>query len=623
MSGPPVPPSLGEVITSLARRPRRLVPTVVALVALVLVTVTGVLLVLYARTTVPAPDAMLAAHASIVYYADGRTEIGRFAVRNRVPVRLEQVPAQLRLAVLAAEDQGFEHHPGIAWTGVLRAAAADLRGRPLQGGSTITQQYAKALTARTGRGWRAKLDEGMVALRIERSRSKQQILTDYLNAIYLGRNSYGVQAAARAWFGVDVGALTLAQSAFLAGIINGPELYDPDDGEEQAARARRRFDVVLDAMVAQGWLDPHTRRQQVFPQVRHSRTPPDPVTAGTADQRGYLMRLVEAELAGQHLARYELDRAGLSVVTTLDPQLQAATVAAAEAQRAGTGASGLVLGVVAMDPGSGAVLAMYAGPGELVRARNAATQDESELGTAAAPALLVAALEDGLPVDHRVPTPGAVRLAGGTLLVNPGGRGHGRPRLDTAVARQWPTALRWIGDRTGAAAVRAAAVRLGLPAGTRGLDRDAGFPLAATSPRVLDVALLEATVGGAGLRPQPHLVAQVVQPGGRTWRPARAATRVLQPDVARRAAGVQVEAAAGGPVPVACGGPVGTMSGQAVGRFAGWYAGFTPRLAVAVAIHRELAGRALPLVADGGLTRQEYTGVPAEVWAAVARAGCR
>ena len=615
----------------LGRLIRRLVRTVAALLVLVLVGTSTVLACWYARTTVPAPDAMLGAHATVVYYADGRTEIGRFAVRDRVPVRLEQVPRTLRLAVLAAEDQGFEHHHGIAWSGVLRAGLADLRGRRLQGGSTITQQYAKALTARTGRGWRAKAGEAMVALRIERSSDKQQILVAYLNAIYLGRNSYGVQAAARAWFGVDVGRLTLAQSAFLAGIVNGPELYDPDDGAASAADARRRFDVVLDAMVAQGWLDPGTRRQQVFPAVRHSRTPPDPVTAGVADQRGYLMRLVQAELAELHLSRYQLDRDGLTVVTSIDPRLQAATVASAERQRTGTRARGLLLGVLAMDPWTGAVRAVYAGPGELVRARNAATQDESELGTAAAPAVLVAALEHGLPVDRRVPTRGAVRLAGGDLLVNPGGRGHGHPRLDTAAARQWPTALRWIGERAGASAVRAAAVRLGLPAGTRGLDREAEFPLALASPRVVDVALVEATLAAAGRRPRPHLLVRVVEPGGRARSVPVGSTRAVEPGPAGLAADVQIVSALDHQVPEAlrrngftgCDGPVGTVSGQAVGRFAGWYAGFTPRLAVAVAIHRELAGRALPLVADGGLTRQQYTAVPATVWTDVAAAGCR
>ncbi len=594
----------------------------------------SMLLASYYWTRIPQADAMLSARATVVYYSDGKTEIGRFSIRNRVVVSIDRVPRHLQLAVLAAEDRSFEMHQGVSLRDTARAAVANLRGEPLQGASTITQQYVKVLSARTDRDWAGKYVESLAALKLERSVSKRQILQGYLNAIYLGRNSYGVQAAARSWFGKDVADLDLSQSAFIAGIINAPERYDPVDGSGSAKEARRRWDYVLDGMVGEGWLDRSTRAGLVFPKVRATRTPPDPVSGSSADQRGYLLPVVRAELRRSlSMSDTEIDRAGLKVVTTVDPQVQAATVAAADQARRGARVPDLRIGAVAMDPLTGAVKAMYGGPGVDQRERSTATQDVAELGTAAAPFILAAALESGLTAETQVPAPRSVRISATQRLFNPGGLGHGYPELRTAMAEQWPTALHSVGKEVGPDAVQEAAVRAGLPAGTRGLKQqeDTAFPLSTTAPRVIDLAAVEAGIGQGGTRPVPHLVSSVSGPGFREDRrrevalsrgmPAQVARTVgavqhqtLQawPDVAERLGrcGTQVEAS-------------GVMAGTAPARYSSWFAGYVPGLAVAVGMHRGTAYQPLPLVGLRGITVQQYETIPSEVWADLATVSCR
>jgi membrane peptidoglycan carboxypeptidase len=185
---------------------------------------------------------------------------------DRVSVAYEQVPAVFVLALLATEDRQFFEHAGVDPFAVARALVSDLRDDDLrQGGSTITQQYVKNAYLTAERTWERKIREAVLAIKLERELPKQEILERYLNTIYWGRGAYGIQAAARTYFGVNVEDLNLAQSAYLAGIIRSPESADanrqPDDpsfaDQRQAATVRRS--AVLAAMVSLGWITPEQR----------------------------------------------------------------------------------------------------------------------------------------------------------------------------------------------------------------------------------------------------------------------------------------------------------------------------------------------------------------------------
>ena len=214
--------------------------------------------------------------------------------------RSSRCPRHVREAVLAAEDRSFYSNPGFDLTGILRAAWNQLRGG-VGGGSTITQQYVKnTLVGDEATLWR-KYREMVVAVKISQQRSKDEILGDYLNAIYFGRGAYGIQSAAHAYFGKPVTELTPAEGALLAGLIQSPSRWDPALNPD---KAEQRWNFVLDGMVAQGWLPRAERDAAVFP----ATVPRRPSTGGMPGRRAGARRHGGARRArgpGHHRAGAE------------------------------------------------------------------------------------------------------------------------------------------------------------------------------------------------------------------------------------------------------------------------------------------------------------------------------
>jgi penicillin-binding protein 1A len=180
--------------------------------------------------------------------------LGYFYREMRFLVKLDQIPPHVGRAFLAAEDAGFYHHEGVDLPAIFRAALANLRaGHIKQGGSTITQQVIKRMLLTSEKSIERKLKEAILAYRLEKFLSKDEILTIYLNDIYLGDGAYGVEAAARGYFGCHVSDLTLAQAAILAGLPQAPSRYNPYRHMD-AAKARQRY--VLDRMLELNWITP-------------------------------------------------------------------------------------------------------------------------------------------------------------------------------------------------------------------------------------------------------------------------------------------------------------------------------------------------------------------------------
>jgi membrane peptidoglycan carboxypeptidase len=155
--------------------------------------------ILLARTEVPSPNDLATSEATVVYYSGGSNEIGRLGESTRRSVPLTDIPVDVQQAVLAAEDRDFYNHGGISPIGIARAAFNNLTGGSTQGGSTITQQYAKIAFLTQDRTWDRKINEALLAFKLETVISKEQILEDYLNTIYFGRNANGIEAAAVAY----------------------------------------------------------------------------------------------------------------------------------------------------------------------------------------------------------------------------------------------------------------------------------------------------------------------------------------------------------------------------------------------------------------------------------------
>ena len=398
---------------------------VLALAAVVAVTafVGGLLAApLDVRAAPPAPRPVL------LLGSDG-TQFGQIRpAQRREVVAADDIPEVMRQAIISAEDARFLDHKGVDPLATLRAAFRDLTGGRRQGGSTITQQYVKNVYVGNERTVGRKIREAAIAVRLENRVSKRDILTDYLNVLYLGNSTYGVQAASKYYFGVDVSELSkdetpgregrgpdeglaLARASMLAGIAPAPSAWNPVVDFAQA-RARQKY--TLNRMVSNGYVtsqqasDAFRREAAVVPK---RETPPDPVT--TAPEYADLV-------TAQVRARYEgdqdvLDRGGLRIRTALDTELQDAVTRAArevlpddDDPQAAVVAFGISTGDVrAMTtlrrrPAEGDEPAVT---GYTRGGFNLAINGRRSTGSTIKPFTLAAALEDGFTLDTRRPAP--------------------------------------------------------------------------------------------------------------------------------------------------------------------------------------------------------------------------
>ena len=242
----------------------------IAGLALFVIGVIGVIIA-YNKIGIPQPNDIANRQVSIVYYADGKTELDRIAVQdgNRESVKLSQVPKFVQDAHIAAEDRTFYQNNGISVGGILRAVKTSVTGESQVGGSTITQQYVKNYFLTQDRTISRKAKEILIAVKIDGQLTKQEILEKYLNTLYYGRGAYGIQSAAKAYFGKDVSRLTVAEGAVLASVINAPSLYDPANGDKAEANLTKRFGYVLDGMVDEGWLSSAERaKYDALPKIQ-------------------------------------------------------------------------------------------------------------------------------------------------------------------------------------------------------------------------------------------------------------------------------------------------------------------------------------------------------------------
>ena len=259
---------------------------------------------------------------STVYDVDGKI-YSRLAGANRLKVSLSEVSPFFITAVLAREDSRFYAHKGIDWRGILRALVRDvMSGSAKEGASSITQQLARNSLPLGGRTLSRKVLEAMVALRIERQFSKQQILELYVNRIYFGTGCYGVETASQLYFGKSASKLNLSEAALLAGLIRSPNRFSPLKNPEGAAMQR---DAVLDRMVALKKITSAKAEEAKLAKiVTHPKRMPQ-------IQENYAMDAVQRDL-NLLLTQDQIDNGGLSIYTTLDPAVQNSAQDALETQ---------------------------------------------------------------------------------------------------------------------------------------------------------------------------------------------------------------------------------------------------------------------------------------------------
>ncbi len=571
----------------------------------------GTFAVLLARTTIPTPSEIASAQASIVYWNDGTTEIGHIGSADRISVPLTDVPLDTQHAVLAAEDREFYEHGGFSPTGVLRAAWNNVSGGATQGASTITQQYAKNAFLTADRTWSRKLEELLISVKLETQVSKDQILEDYLNTIYFGRGAYGIETASQAYFGKPVRKLDLGQSAALAAIIRSPGGYAPESNE---AKLRGRWQYVLDGMVAQGWITQQQADDAEFP---------DFVKAGATTRlggtTGYLLQAVRAELLRRGITEDEIAAGGLRITTTFERSAQRAAVQAVRDQVPTQGAKGLRVGLVAVRPGTGEVVAMYGGADYSKNQVNNATQAIGQAGSTFKPFALAAAVEDDISLDSQWNGNNGVEVDG-YRVVNYGDRSWGRISLLRATEESVNSVYVAVSQDVGYDKVVDAAVRAGIPAATPALTPVRTVALGVASPHALDLASSYATFANRGTAVAPTVLHEVIGANQGTLltvtpTPARAFRQGVADTV--NFALQRVVTNGTGASAQGLGRPAAGKTGTTNGNLSAWFVGYTPQLSTAVMFVKDgKDGNPVSLAGLGGGGSVTGGGYPARVWTA-------
>jgi len=384
------PPGTAAAARASVPRRRRFHRLRLAIFASVWGTLALAVVLLWFARDLPRPEAALDAARRPSLALEDRTGhvFATFGDVVGEPLRLSDLPPYLPAAVVAVEDRRFWHHPGIDPIGLARAAWTNLvAGHVVQGGSTITQQVAKNLFLTNARTFRRKVQELLLTLWLEHKFSKREILEIWLNRVYLGSGAWGVDAAARMYFGVSARHVTLWQAALLAGLPRAPSRFNPRaDPAAAAARARE----VLAAMVVSGAITA-AQAQQEATQIAFPASPP--IATGWF-----------ADWAAEQAQAFLPANADATLRTTLDPRLQQAAETRLAALLDGSGAAaGVTQGaVVALDAASGAVRAMVGGRDYRQSSYNRAVLARRQPGSAFKPFVWLAALQKGVRPDDTV-----------------------------------------------------------------------------------------------------------------------------------------------------------------------------------------------------------------------------
>ncbi|NMM16851.1 MAG: PASTA domain-containing protein [Cellulomonas sp.] len=553
----------------------------------------GAVVAAYALTPIPDPAKDTATQASTVYFAnnaDGTrgTAMGTFAVQRREIVDFATLPAHVGNAVVAGEDRTFWDNSGVSITGTGRALLNNLRGGSLQGGSTLTQQYAHRYyaTRSTRADYVGKFKEAILAIKIARDQDKKVVLGNYLNTIYFGRDSYGIQVAARSFFGVDAKDLTLSQSAVLAGIIPSPNNWDPAKSPD---KAQAKWKIVLDAMLT----------DKAITQAEHDdavqKGMPATVEYKVAETyqgvNGYILQRVRTELTATGAFTDDtIDGGGLTIITTIEKPVQDEAVRAVGGLLDGTLAGAqpspqLKVALVSIRPKTGAIVSMYGGPDPLTDAVNRVTLDAVQAGSTFKPFALIAALQQGVPLTTRF-NGNTPQKFGDWSVHNFEPTQFGSIDLVTATAQSVNTVYAQLNLKIGPDKTAGAASQAGV---TTTPDSNRANVLGTDAVHPLDMASAYATIAAQGTYSTPFIVSEVryLKDDSVAYKGEKAHEQRFAADVmADTTFAMQqvVQSGSGKQWVKPLGRPIAGKTGTSETNQSAWFVGFTPEISTAVAL---------------------------------------
>ncbi|WP_078970060.1 transglycosylase domain-containing protein [Streptomyces natalensis] len=634
--------------------PRRWLPSVRQLLALFLFffgSAAAAVGYAYATVTIPDPNPTTLLQNNVYYWSDG-TVLATDGSVNRQNVPLSQVPADVRRGFIAAENASFYTDPGIDPQGILRAVFHMAEGGTVQSGSTITQQFVKNTYLDQSQTVSRKLKELLISTKIGAAMTKQQILQGYLNTCFFGRQANGIQAAARAYYGLPVQKLNASQGAFLAAAVNEPSLFQHADSDPTArATAKARWSWVLDRMVKTGKLTPGRRARYAaagFPTPRKWN-----LGSGLPGQTGYLVQLARsyAQAHNPSITDAGLSRGGYQIHTTFDRKRTAAlarAVAKVRAQRLDPAHRSVdrdvQVGASSVDPTTGRIVAVYGGPGyEHAHYSDNADTSGVPVGSTFKPIVLAAALQHRAvlkPGEPPAPITPASKFNGddgikikdqqGNYVTDdkdPTGLLHqhndtpkrwGYISLRKAMEQSVNTPYVQLGEDVGYPNVVSTSQALGLRPDSLAAP-SAGFYIGTSTPSAIRMAGAYSTFAASGMRATPYSVTKVTHngsalPGFAAPAPVRALPNAIADNVTDVLRGVIAKGT--GTKAQALGRTAAGKTGTTDDYHSAWFVGYTPQLSTSVVLFREDAAhpQLQSLVGVGGLQKVFGGDIPTEIW---------
>ncbi|MFG1921917.1 transglycosylase domain-containing protein [Cryptosporangium sp. NPDC048952] len=589
-------------------RPRRLrIVAVVVVIGLVLAAVGA--WVAWSTTDLP-PIPKLSSTTQIKYVDN--SPLATFTTENRVPVSLDEVPKHVQQAVVAAQDPDFEKSHGFL-SGSTRALRYLVAGS--SGKESITEQYVRnAVSTNVGRS--GSVRRAVYAAKLEQTMSKDDILIGYLNAIYYGRGASGIEAAAQAYFGKDVDTLTVEEGAVLAALIDDPSRSDPF-GNPDAARTR--WNSVLDAMVSAGYLDRAARAQMQFPKVAAQVRPQ--YSAWRTGSSGVLGQRIESELKQIGFSEQDINTGGLTVQTTISPQVQKAVVQAANTHVKDKDTEAAV---VVLDPRSGAVRAYYGGERGYGNFDQASTLGAHPAAATFQPIVLATSVKNGYSIDSLWNGVSGQKFEDRPKPLDNSSSCGPRCSLTTATVQSVESVFWAATLKNGAKNVAQDAKR----AGYKTLDKDqtdkanvdGSLALGRYRVSALDQATAYATFAADGVQRQPYFVATVIDADGKTVlfdhaanvaQPTKAWDQATSRDVSyvlQQSYAADRSLQIGRPAAAKSGGQQYGSSSDA------WVVGYTPQLVTAVWAGKGESTTIPDAERVNGKINVRGSGVPGAIW---------
>ncbi|MCY0918380.1 transglycosylase domain-containing protein [Streptomyces sp. H27-G5] len=614
---------------------------------------------------VSTPDANKAAQAqnNVFYWADGSQMVATGGSMNRQIVQIDEIPLSMRNAVIAAENESFETDKGVDPMGIARAVVNMAKGGSTQGGSTITQQYVKNNFLDSEQTLKRKVTELFISIRLGLTAPKDEVLAGYLNTAYYGRDAYGIQAASRAYFGKDCKNLTPSESAFLASVLKGPNLYNPDGGLGTAAtpelneqRARQRWAWVLDREVVVGRMDQAERAKYTeFPARVESEQ-----ARGLSGQTGYLVETAKQYMMRKlHISADKMALGGYQIRTTFDKaKVEALSKAVDETRkdfldekhRPNTDTH-VQFGAASVDPKSGAIVALYGGPGmDKKHFTNNADTQGVPVGSTWKPYVLAAAMEygtqnsdgEGISVDSKYKADDltVINNRAGKPLRGKNGEPfkqknesttpYGYVTLNKAMESSINVPFAQLVFDVGHDKVREVAKSTGILEDSMDPNDNASFALGTSTPSAIRMADSYATFAASGTHHEPFSVTSVKKdgvelPGFEAPKPQRAMDNAIADNITKVLENVVQNGTAIKAKKLER--PAAGKTGTTDKNKSAWFVGYTPELSTAVTLFRSdpnAKGQALQSMNGvGGIDSIHGGDIPTVIWTEYMRAALK